>query len=129
MPRSPRFEMFEMRCLRIDQKPRGNREGRSLGRVRQTRHAERTPDAHRPTENAPGEFRQPGELAGAAGQNDLRARLGLKRRGRKSVATRGLMMRTRRARETNCGGSRSSSLTGGTAIMSRSSDPPDNTLP
>ena len=37
-------------------------------------------------------------------------------------STRGLMMRTSFARETNCGASRSSSSTGGTAIMSRSSD-------
>ena len=44
-------------------------------------------------------------------------------------STRGLMMRTSDARETNCGGSRSSSSTGGTVIMSRSSDPPAKTLP
>src|SRR5207247_778391 len=44
-------------------------------------------------------------------------------------STRGLMMRTNAARETTCGGSRSSSPTGGTVIMSRSSDAPEMALP
>src|SRR5579862_1679656 len=56
LPRSPRFEMFKMRRLRIDQQARGDREGRSLGRFGQTGEPERAADAHRAPENACGEI-------------------------------------------------------------------------
>ena len=131
MPRSPRFEMFEMRRLRIDQQAGGDREGRPLGRLRQPGDAERPADADRPVEDARGELRQAGELAGAAGQDDARARLGRERRSREAVAhhfqnfldarlddahqtaraTRTAAARARRRRPR------------GTVIMSRSSEP------
>src|SRR5207344_1517787 len=64
IPRSPRFEMFQMSHLRIDQEAGGGGEGRTLGLLRQSGNAERATDAHRPVENAGGEVRKPVQLAG-----------------------------------------------------------------
>src|SRR5262244_1302468 len=49
-PRFPRFEVFEMRRLRVDQEAGRDREGRALGVLRQSADAERPPDAHRASE-------------------------------------------------------------------------------
>jgi hypothetical protein len=67
MPRSPRFEVFEVRRLRVNQEAGRNREGWALRRIRQTREAERTADANRASENPRCQFRQPDKLRGAAG--------------------------------------------------------------
>ena len=40
----PRFEMFEMSHLRIDEKSSGDGKGRTLGDVRKAGNAERSPD-------------------------------------------------------------------------------------
>src|SRR4051812_42451612 len=85
MPRSPRFEVFEMHRLRIDEQTRRHRKGRSFGFLRQPRNAERPADAHRPAENLPGQLYQSGELTGAAGENHPAARLGRERRVRQPV--------------------------------------------
>src|SRR4051794_37575229 len=85
MPRSPRFEMFEMHRLRIDEQTRRHRKGRSFGFLRQPRNAERPADAHGPAENLPGQLHQSGELTGAAGENHPAARLGRERRVRQPV--------------------------------------------
>ena len=86
LPRSPRFEMFEMRRLRIDQQSGRDGEGRPLGRFRQTGNSERPADADRTAEDARRKFRQAGELARAAGQHHAAARLGRERRRRQPVA-------------------------------------------
>jgi hypothetical protein len=52
LPRVSRFEVFQMRQLRIDQKPRRHRESRSPGDFRQARNAERTTDSNRPPKDA-----------------------------------------------------------------------------
>src|SRR5271163_1632755 len=46
LPRMPRFDMFKMSVLGIDQEPRRDREGRVLGLVRQPPKTQRTADAH-----------------------------------------------------------------------------------
>ncbi len=85
-PLAARLKMLEMRGLRIYQQPGRYCEGRAFGRVRQPGDAERPPDAHRPAENAGGEFGQSGHLTGAAGEDDAAARLGGERRRREPVA-------------------------------------------
>src|SRR5690348_5263415 len=75
MPRSPRFEVFEMRRLRVDQESRRDGKRRSLSRIRQSAQSERTPDTHGTIQNSTRQFRQADELARAAGQHDTRARL------------------------------------------------------
>src|SRR5262245_26663734 len=86
LPRMPRFEVFEVCRLGIDQKPSESREGRRLGDVRKAGDAERTPERHRTAEDMRGEIRQTGELAAAAGQHNAPARLGRERRNRQSIA-------------------------------------------
>ena len=54
----PRFDVFKMSVLRIDQQARGHRERRALGLVGQPAEAERTADPHRPAEDLGGEFEQ-----------------------------------------------------------------------
>ena len=54
----PRFDVFEMSVLRIDQEARGHRERRALGLVGQPAETERAADPHRPAENPGGEFDQ-----------------------------------------------------------------------
>src|SRR5271165_4422684 len=84
-PRCPRFEMFKMRRLRVDQQAGCDREGRAFRRVGKPGKAERPADAHRAIENARGEVAQAVELARAAGQNHVPARLRRERRGGKAV--------------------------------------------
>src|ERR1700722_9502704 len=86
MPRFPRFEVFEMRRLRIDQEAGRDREGRALGVLRQAADAERPADSYRARENAGGELGQAGELARPAREHDARARLGRERRIGEPVA-------------------------------------------
>src|SRR6202035_1895461 len=86
IPPTSRFEVFEMRRLRVDQEAGGDRKGRALGRVRQSGDTERAPDAHRPVENAAGKLGQAGELTGTAGQHHAAARFAGERRSREPVA-------------------------------------------
>src|SRR5215470_6993804 len=86
LPRSPRFEVLEMRHLGIDQKTRGGGESRGLGGVGQSGNAQWPPDPHGTTEHAGGQFRQTSELARTTGENDSPARLGGKRRGGEPIA-------------------------------------------
>ena len=69
MPRSPRFEVFKMRRLRIDQQSGRGREGRAFRRIRQAGKAERTTDANRASENSCCEFWQANQLARAAAED------------------------------------------------------------
>src|SRR5581483_11702552 len=85
-PPAPLLEVLEMRRLRIDQKTCRDREGCAFGRLRQSGNAERPADAHRTAENARRQIRQSGELAGAAGEDDVAALLGRERRGGELVA-------------------------------------------
>ena len=71
----PRFDMFEMGVLRVDQQPRGNREGGALGLVGQAAKTERAADADRAVQDTGGEFDRAGELRGAAREDDPRLRL------------------------------------------------------
>src|SRR6202040_2271124 len=48
LPRMPRFDMFKMSVLRVDQQACGNRERRALGLAGQPSETERAADAHRP---------------------------------------------------------------------------------
>src|ERR1700722_17464642 len=75
LPGMPRFDVFEMGVLRVDQKPGGNRERRALGLVGQPAETERTADPHRTAENLACKFRNTGELGCAAAQHDARPRL------------------------------------------------------
>src|SRR5262245_15186292 len=86
VPRSSRFEMFEMCRLRINQQPRRNGECRSLRFVGQSGNAERPADPHRPAEHLRGKLRKAGQLARSAGEHYASARLGPERRGRQAVA-------------------------------------------
>ena len=58
----PRFDMFKMSVLRIDQEPRGNRERRALGLIGQPAEAERTADPHRTAEDLGCKLDKSGEL-------------------------------------------------------------------
>src|SRR4029453_19480463 len=69
LPRCPRFEMLQMRRLRVDQQPRGGGKSRSLGLLGQAGNAERAPDAHRTAENLRRQPGEPGELAPPAREN------------------------------------------------------------
>src|SRR6476660_970650 len=85
-PRLARLAMLELGELRIDQKSGGRREGRSAGRFAQASDAERAADAHLTAENVAGEIGKPGELAGAAHQNDASPWVRGEWRGGKPVA-------------------------------------------
>ena len=86
VPRSPRFEVFKMRGLRIDQQAGRHGEGRALGLFRKAGDAERAADADRAAEDARGKLGEAGELACAAGENNAGARLSGERRSRQAVA-------------------------------------------
>src|SRR5215475_10245118 len=86
VPRSSRFEMFEMCRLRIDQQSRRNGECRSLRFVGQSGNAERSPDPHLPAEYLRCELRKAGKLARSAGEHHASAWLGPKRRGCQAIA-------------------------------------------
>src|SRR5262245_49982987 len=75
LPRMPRFDVFTMSVLRIDQEACGHRERGALGLVGQPAEAERTADPNRPVENACSEFDGAGQLGCAAAQDNPRPRL------------------------------------------------------
>src|SRR5438105_15090232 len=75
LPRMPRFDVFEMGVLRVDQQPRGDRERSALGLGGQSAKAERTADPHRPAENLACELHNAGKLGGATAQDNSRPRL------------------------------------------------------
>src|SRR5207244_3283277 len=75
VPRSSRFEMLEMRRLRIDQQPRCDGECGSFRFLGQSGDAERPPDPHLTAENLRGQLRKSGELARATRQHHASARL------------------------------------------------------
>src|ERR1700721_1385565 len=64
MPRFPRFEVFEMRRLRIDEEAGRDREGRALGVLRQAADAERPTDSYWAGEKRGAKLGQAGWLAG-----------------------------------------------------------------
>src|ERR1700712_523543 len=72
LPRMPRFDVFKMNVLRIDQQPGWNREGGALGLARQPAEAERTAKPHRPAQHLAGKFGKTAELRGSAAQDDPR---------------------------------------------------------
>src|SRR5215831_8992298 len=86
VPRSPRFEMLEMRRLRIDQQSRGDSECSSLCLLRQSGDAEWPSHSHRTAQDLRGQFGYTGELARSSGQYDAPARLGRERRCRQAIA-------------------------------------------
>src|ERR1700742_1501261 len=66
LPRMPRFDMFKMSVLRIDQEARRHRERCAFGLGGQPSEAERAADAHRTLEDRACQFGDAGELRGAA---------------------------------------------------------------
>ena len=86
MPRVSRFEVFQMRELRIDQEACRGRESRSLGDLRQSRNAERTANADRPSKDAGRKIGQSGELTRSPGEDYAAARFCRKRGGNKAIA-------------------------------------------
>src|SRR5215475_12277783 len=85
LPRMPRFDMFELSVLRVDQKPGGDRERRGLRLTGQPAKAKRPADADRTAEYLSCEFDEAGELRGSAAQDDLPPGLSRKGRIRKPV--------------------------------------------
>src|SRR5579863_5575140 len=85
LPRVPRFDMFEMSVLRVDQKAGGHSEGCALGLVGKAAEAERATDSNRAVENTCGEFQRSGELTGTPTEDDARFRFRRKGRIRKPV--------------------------------------------
>src|SRR5580692_5054549 len=85
LPRVPRFDMFEVSVLRVDQKAGRHRKGCALGLVGKTAETERTADSHRAVEDSGGKFQRARELAGAAREDDTGSRLRRKGRIRKPV--------------------------------------------
>ena len=75
MPRSPRFEVFEMGCLRIDKQSGRNRKGRPFCRFRQTGKTKRTANPDGAPQNARGKIGETRQLARAPGQHHASARL------------------------------------------------------
>src|SRR4051812_219020 len=74
LPRMPRFDVFQMSVLRIDQQAGRHRERGALGLAGQPAEAERTADPDRPVENPGGEFDRPGQLGRPAAQDNPRPR-------------------------------------------------------
>src|ERR1700736_446560 len=75
LPRMPRFDVFKMSVLGVDQQTRGHRERRALRLIGQPAKAERTADTHRAAENLGGKFDKAGELRRAPAQDNSRLRL------------------------------------------------------
>src|SRR6185437_6962252 len=75
LPRMPRFDMFEVSVLGVDQQARRRRKGGGLRLVGQPAETERTADTDRPVENLDGEFGDTGELRRTAAQHDPGLRL------------------------------------------------------
>src|SRR4030088_707863 len=72
LPRMPRFDVFKMSVLRVDQEPCGNRERRALRLVGQPAETERTADPHRPAQDPGCKFGKAGKLRGATAQHHPR---------------------------------------------------------
>src|SRR5215469_2455285 len=72
----PRFKMFEMRRLWVDEQARRDRKGRSLGRIRSAGDPQRAPKPYWAAEQPGRQFRQSVELAGSAGQDHVTAPVG-----------------------------------------------------
>src|SRR6266404_13577 len=85
LPRMPRFDVFKVSVLGVDQKPGGNRERRALRLVGQPAKAERPTDPNRPAENARCKFGNAGQLRSATTQDNPRLRLCRKRGIREPV--------------------------------------------
>ena len=66
----PRFDMFVVNILRVDEESGGHRERGVLRLVGQPAEAERTSDPHGPAENLGAEFDEAGQLRGAAREYD-----------------------------------------------------------
>src|ERR1043165_9043575 len=75
LPRMPRFDVFQMSVLRVDQKAGRHRERGALGLAGQPAKTERTADPDRPVENPGSEFDRPGQLGRPAAQDKPRPRL------------------------------------------------------
>src|ERR1700689_280996 len=85
-PAAAGFEILKMRGLRINQQAGRRGKSRAPGRIRQSGDTQRPADAHRPSQDTCGEFRQSGQLAGAAGEDHAPTRFGSKRRSVEAVA-------------------------------------------
>ncbi len=81
----PRFDMFEVSELRIDQKAAGHRKGRAFRFTGKPAETQGAADPHRPVEDSGGKLERAGELAGAAAQDHTGFRLRCKGRIRKPV--------------------------------------------
>src|SRR5207248_11295027 len=66
LPRKPRFDVFEMSVLRIDQQARGHRKRRALCLSGQPDEAERPADPHRPAEHPRCKLGYAGEVGSGA---------------------------------------------------------------
>src|SRR5688572_23357692 len=85
LPRMPRFDVFQMSVLRIDQQPGRHRERGALGLAGQPAEAERPADPDRAVEDTGGEFNRAGQLGSPAAQDNPRPRLCRKRGIREPV--------------------------------------------
>src|SRR4029434_7831479 len=61
LPRTPRFEVFEMRCLWVDKQACRHRKGRPFSRFGQTSHAQGTTYSYGTPQDASGQISEPGE--------------------------------------------------------------------
>src|SRR4051794_30867930 len=68
LPRMPRFDMFKMSVLRIDQQARRHRKGCALGLAGQPSETKGSPDPHRTFQDLSCQFGNAGQLRGAAAQ-------------------------------------------------------------
>src|SRR5207237_3794472 len=75
LPRMPRFDVFKMSVLRIDEQTRGSRERCALRLTGQPAEPERTADTHRPAAHLGRDFANAGELRRATAQHNSRPRL------------------------------------------------------
>ena len=78
LPRMPRFDVFKMSILRIDQQTGWSGERRALRLAGKPAKAERTADTHRTAENSGGNFGKTRKLGGAAAQHTSRPLLSSK---------------------------------------------------
>src|SRR4051795_1745782 len=85
LPRMPRFDVFKMSILRINQQARRHRERCALGLVGQPAETERSTDAHRAAEYLGCKFGHASELRSAAAQDYSRLWLCGKRGIRQAV--------------------------------------------
>src|SRR4029453_17212022 len=73
LPRTPRFEVFEMRCLWVDKQACRHRKGRPSSRFGQTSHAQGTTYSYGTPQDTRGEISESVELARTARQHDAAA--------------------------------------------------------